>query len=76
MIIQSVTGLLVFAGLAWLMSENRKKAPIKMAVIGIVLQLAQARLPDIHIGEPVQMMGRNLVHRSVSFLVISVVFQI
>lgn len=40
MILQSVTGLLVFAGLAWLMSENRKKAPIKMAVIGIVLQLA------------------------------------
>ena len=39
MIIQSVAGLLVFTGLAWLMSENRKAAGIKMAVIGIVLQL-------------------------------------
>ena len=39
MIIQSVVGLLVFAGLAWLMSENRKAAGIKMALIGIVLQL-------------------------------------
>jgi CNT family concentrative nucleoside transporter len=39
MIIQSVAGLLVFAVLAWLMSENRKAAGIKTAVIGIVLQL-------------------------------------
>jgi CNT family concentrative nucleoside transporter len=39
MIIQSVAGLLVFAALAWLMSENRKEASLKMAVIGIVLQL-------------------------------------
>ena len=39
MIIQSVAGLLVFAGLAWLMSENRKEAGIKMAIIGIVLQV-------------------------------------
>jgi len=40
MIIQSMAGLLVFAGLAWLMSENRKQAGIIMAAIGIVLQLA------------------------------------
>jgi len=39
MIIQSIAGLLIFAGLAWLMSENRKAAGIKMAVLGIVLQL-------------------------------------
>jgi len=39
MIVQSIAGLLVFAGLAWLMSENRKAAGLKTAVIGIVLQL-------------------------------------
>ena len=39
MIIQSITGLLTFAGIAWLLSENRKQAKLKMAVIGIVLQL-------------------------------------
>ena len=40
MIIRSVSGLLIFAGFAWLMSENRKKAGIKTAVLGILLQLA------------------------------------
>jgi len=39
MMIQSMAGLLIFAGLAWLMSENRKEAKIKIALIGIVLQL-------------------------------------
>ncbi len=39
MIIQSVAGLFLFAGLAWLMSENRKEAKLKIAVIGIVIQL-------------------------------------
>ncbi|CAB1071675.1 Na+ dependent nucleoside transporter NupC [Olavius algarvensis Delta 1 endosymbiont] len=39
MIIQSVAGLLIFAGLAWLMSENRKEAKIMIAVIGIAIQL-------------------------------------
>jgi CNT family concentrative nucleoside transporter len=39
MMIQSMAGLLIFAGLAWLMSENRKEARIKIALIGIVLQL-------------------------------------
>ena len=40
MIIQSVAGLFIFAGFAWLMSENRKKAGLKTAVFGIVMQLA------------------------------------
>ena len=39
MMIQSMAGLLIFAGLAWLMSENRKETKIKIALIGIVLQL-------------------------------------
>ena len=39
MIIQSICGLLSFAGLAWLMSENRKKVKLKVAVIGMGLQL-------------------------------------
>jgi CNT family concentrative nucleoside transporter len=39
MMIQSMAGLLVFAGLAWLMSENRKETKIKIALIGIGLQL-------------------------------------
>jgi CNT family concentrative nucleoside transporter len=39
MIIQSVLGLLVFTGLAWLMSENRRQASWKIAVIGIGIQM-------------------------------------
>jgi CNT family concentrative nucleoside transporter len=39
MIIQSIAGLLTFAGIAWLLSENRKQVKLNMAVIGIVLQL-------------------------------------
>ena len=39
MIIQSVAGLLIFAGLAWLMSENRKEAKLMVAVVGIAIQL-------------------------------------
>ena len=39
MIIQSIAGLVIFAGLAWVMSENRKETKIKMALIGIALQL-------------------------------------
>jgi CNT family concentrative nucleoside transporter len=39
MIIQSVAGLLIFAGLAWLLSENREKAKVKIALIGIIIQL-------------------------------------
>jgi len=40
MIFQSVAGLLVFAGIAWCMSENRRQASLKIAVIGIIIQLA------------------------------------
>ncbi|MGW8301370.1 MAG: NupC/NupG family nucleoside CNT transporter [Desulfobacterales bacterium] len=40
MIFQSVAGLLVFAGIAWCMSENRRQANLKIAVIGILIQLA------------------------------------
>ena len=39
MIIQSIAGLLVFAGIAWCMSENRRQASLKIAVIGIIIQL-------------------------------------
>lgn len=39
MIIQSILGMLTFAGLAWLMSENRKQANLKIAAIGIAIQL-------------------------------------
>ncbi len=39
MIFQSIAGLLIFAAIAWSMSENRKQAKLKIAVIGIVLQL-------------------------------------
>lgn len=42
MILQSVVGLLAFPGLAWLMSENRKKARLRQVIIGISLQLALA----------------------------------
>ena len=39
MIFQSIAGLLIFAAIAWSMSESRKQAKLKIAVIGIVLQL-------------------------------------
>jgi CNT family concentrative nucleoside transporter len=39
MIFQSILGLLIFALAAWLMSENRRQAKLKFAVIGICLQL-------------------------------------
>jgi len=39
MIIQSIAGLVIFAAIAWLMSENRKQANLKLVIIGIVLQL-------------------------------------
>jgi CNT family concentrative nucleoside transporter len=39
MIIQSIAGLLVFAGIAWCMSENRKQVNLKVPVIGIIIQL-------------------------------------
>ena len=39
MIFQSIAGLMSFAAIAWLMSENRKQVKLKRAVIGIFLQL-------------------------------------
>ena len=38
--VQSIAGLVVFAGIAWLISENRKKVSIKIVVAGIAIQLA------------------------------------
>ena len=39
MIIQSIAGLLAFAGIACLLSENRKQVKLNKAVTGILLQL-------------------------------------
>ena len=39
MIIQSIAGLLVFTGLAWSMSENRRQVRLKIAIVGIIIQL-------------------------------------
>jgi len=38
--LQSLFGLMAFAGLAWLISENRKKVSIRVVVVGLVIQLA------------------------------------
>jgi len=35
MIVQSIAGLVVFAGIAWLISENRKKVSFKIIIAGI-----------------------------------------
>ncbi|MGD8961738.1 MAG: nucleoside transporter C-terminal domain-containing protein [Desulfobacterales bacterium] len=40
MVIQSIAGLLVFAGIAWCLSENRRRVSLKVPLIGIVIQLA------------------------------------
>jgi len=39
MILQSIAGLLVFTGFAWIISENRKKIPLRIVIIGIATQL-------------------------------------
>ena len=39
MIIQSVAGLFVFSGIAWLISENRTQVKIKLVIAGIAIQL-------------------------------------
>ena len=39
MMIQSIAGLLAFAGIAWLLSENRKQVKLNKVVTGILLQL-------------------------------------
>jgi CNT family concentrative nucleoside transporter len=38
--LQSLVGLAAFAGLAWLISENRKKVSIRLVIVGLMLQLA------------------------------------
>ncbi|OEU67784.1 MAG: nucleoside:proton symporter [Desulfobacterales bacterium PC51MH44] len=40
MIVQSMAGLVVFTGIAWLISENRTKVRIKTIIAGIAIQLA------------------------------------
>jgi CNT family concentrative nucleoside transporter len=49
MILQSLLGLVVFTGLAWLISENRREFSWRVALVGLGLQLAIAlavlRLP-------------------------------
>ncbi len=37
--LQSLFGMVAFAGLAWLISENRKKVNIRVVVVGLVIQL-------------------------------------
>ncbi|MGD8449783.1 MAG: Na+ dependent nucleoside transporter N-terminal domain-containing protein, partial [Desulfobacterales bacterium] len=39
MIAQSIAGLAVFTGIAWLISENRKKVRFKIVIAGILIQL-------------------------------------
>jgi CNT family concentrative nucleoside transporter len=39
MIAQSIAGLVVFAGIAWLISENRTKVSFKIIIAGILIQL-------------------------------------
>lgn len=39
MIVQSMAGLFVFAGIAWLISENRRKVSITTVIAGIAIQL-------------------------------------
>ena len=39
MVIQSIAGLLVFAGIAWCISENRKQVNLYVPLIGIFIQL-------------------------------------
>jgi len=39
MIFQSIAGMIVFAVIAWSMSENRRQVKLKVAVTGIVIQL-------------------------------------
>ncbi len=39
MILQSIAGLLAFAGIAWCLSENRKQVSLKIPLIGVIIQL-------------------------------------
>lgn len=40
MVFQSIAGLAVFTGIAWLVSENRKKVRLIVIIVGIGIQLA------------------------------------
>ena len=40
MLAQSLAGLVVFAGIAWLISENRRKVSFKIIIAGILIQFA------------------------------------
>jgi CNT family concentrative nucleoside transporter len=40
MIAQSIAGLVVFVGIAWLISENRTKVSFKIIIAGILIQFA------------------------------------
>jgi CNT family concentrative nucleoside transporter len=42
--LQSIVGLIVFTSLAWLISENRRAASVRVAVVGLGLQLVIAFL--------------------------------
>ena len=42
MVWQSVAGILAFAGLAWLLSENRRRVNLKRVCVGVALQLVLA----------------------------------
>ena len=39
LVLQSILGLAAFMGLAWLLSENRGRVSLRMAVIGLLLQV-------------------------------------
>lgn len=52
MILQSILGLIVFIFLAWVFSENRRKFPIKLVLIGVGIQFLLAiilfKIPLFH----------------------------
>lgn len=39
MVLQSIGGLLLFIGIAWMISENRRQIKIKMVVAGLLIQI-------------------------------------
>ena len=43
-IVQGILGLLAFAGLAWLLSEDRARFPLRVALAGLAFQLVLALL--------------------------------
>ena len=49
----SFIGLFVLIGIAWLISEDRKRFPTRVVVWGLVLQLSLPRLPSPRLIEAV-----------------------